>query len=231
MHSGGARDHSKCRKPREIRVCARPGCNNTREVVITSKLKYCSKKCANKNSGRKGKTYEEIYGDRAEEQRAKHRIPASEEKKAKQSASMKGKNTYPRTEESNRKRIEARKNNGKPWHSEEARRKYSTAMQGEKNPAWRGGIWDDPYPEEFRRVRKKVKTRDDYQCQLCGRTEIIEKKELGRGLPVHHIDYDKENCNSENLITLCCSCNSRVNFNREYWTEFFKLKLVIRKAS
>ena len=70
-------------------------------------------------------------------------------------------------------------------------------------------------------MRKEVKARDGYQCRLCGRTEIDEKKELGRGLPVHHIDYDIQNSRAENLITLCCSCNSKVNANREYWKNYF----------
>lgn len=54
---------------------------------------------------------------------------------------------------------------------------------------------------------------------------IDEMKELNRGLPVHHIDYDTENNQENNLITLCCSCNAKVNSNREDWTKFFQKKL------
>ena len=50
---------------------------------------------------------------------------------------------------------------------------------------------------------------------------------LGEALTVHHIDYDKENCKENNLITLCKQCNSRVNFNRKYWTNYFKSKELI----
>ena len=40
----------------------------------------------------------------------------------------------------------------------------------------------------------------------------------------NHINYDKQNCNPKNLITLCHSCNSKVNKNRKYWTNYFKNK-------
>ena len=36
---------SRKKLPRETRICARPGCNTTREVIITSKLRYCSREC------------------------------------------------------------------------------------------------------------------------------------------------------------------------------------------
>ena len=38
---------------------------------------------------------------------------------------------------------------------------------------------------------------------------------------VHYIDYNKQNRNPNNLITLCNSCNAKVNFNRNYWKNFF----------
>ena len=40
-------------------------------------------------------------------------------------------------------------------------------------------------------------------------------------LKKNHIDYDKKNCNPENLITLCNHCNIKVNKNRDYWTKHF----------
>ena len=38
---------------------------------------------------------------------------------------------------------------------------------------------------------------------------------------IHHIDYDKQSCKDNNLITLCSSCNSVVNYNRDYWYAYF----------
>ena len=39
---------------------------------------------------------------------------------------------------------------------------------------------------------------------------------------VHHIDYDKNNSNPNNLIVLCKGCHAKTNFNREYWGSYFK---------
>ena len=41
------------------------------------------------------------------------------------------------------------------------------------------------------------------------------KQEFKKILAIHHIDYNKKNNKEENLITLCRSCNVKVNFNRK----------------
>lgn len=117
--------------------------------------------------------------------------------------------------------------------SEEIRRKYSESKKGKKNPMynkrgeycpnWKGGISFEPYPVTFNRELKElIRQRDNYQCQLCGMPEIenIEK------LSIHHIDYNKKDCLPSNLISLCRRCNAKVNYNREYWEEYFKRILV-----
>ena len=38
----------------------------------------------------------------------------------------------------------------------------------------------------------------------------------------NHIDYDKRNNDPKNLITLCHSCHSKTNYNRNYWINYFK---------
>jgi len=48
---------------------------------------------------------------------------------------------------------------------------------------------------------------------------------FGKVLTIHHIDYNKQNCKENNLITLCGSCNTRANFNRSYWVDFYKQKV------
>ena len=48
--------------------------------------------------------------------------------------------------------------------------------------------------------------------------------ESKKGKSVHHIDYNKQNCKENNLITLCLQCNNRVNSNRNYWKEYFQNK-------
>jgi len=47
---------------------------------------------------------------------------------------------------------------------------------------------------------------------------------------VHHIDYDKKNCDPENLITLCKNCHPKTNSNRGDWIEFFAKIILLRKS-
>ena len=62
------------------------------------------------------------------------------------------------------------------------------------------------------KLKKKIKERDGNCCQLCGETKKLE---------VHHIDYDKNNNNEDNLITLCKKCHGITNYNRGFWTQVF----------
>jgi len=116
-------------------------------------------------------------------------------------------------------------NNGKGMlgkhHSEESIEKMSINRKGkalrEKSSNWKGGVSFESYPVEWTQTLKRaIRERDNYICQNCSQY----------GDTVHHIDYDKKNCNPENLITLCRRCNSKVNFRREYWIEFFKQRFV-----
>jgi 5-methylcytosine-specific restriction endonuclease McrA len=50
-------------------------------------------------------------------------------------------------------------------------------------------------------------------------------------LTAHHIDYDKKNCDQQNLITLCSACNSKANFNRPYWQDFYASRPAKRGGS
>ena len=95
----------------------------------------------------------------------------------------------------------------------EVRFKDRMAKIGKKNPAWNGGISFMPYPPEFNVIlRESILVRDRFICRLCG-IKPEEKKELHP----HHIDYDKENCYPDNLITLCHSCHSKTNHHRKEW--------------
>jgi len=107
--------------------------------------------------------------------------------------------------------------------SDETLRKMSESQKGkyvgENNPNWKGGISFEPYAPEFnKQLKELIRQRDGYKCQLCGMPEC----ENIRKLDIHHIDYIKKNCLPDNLIALCNSCNAKVNFNRDYWTEYFK---------
>jgi len=100
--------------------------------------------------------------------------------------------------------------------SQNHKKKISKSLKGKKCYNWKGGISKLPYPFIFNDLLKtEIKKRDNYTCKECG-TQNIKK------LCVHHIDYNKENCKKNNLITLCFKCNSKVNFNREIWTNYFR---------
>ena len=111
--------------------------------------------------------------------------------------------------------------------SEERKRNHSNKMKGrfagKKHPNWKGGISKLPYCDKFDEpLKEAVRNRDNRLCQLCGKDENKEKQS------VHHIHYDKENCYPD-LICLCRSCNSKVNYNRKYYENWFMNKLNERK--
>ena len=90
---------------------------------------------------------------------------------------------------------------------------------GEKNSNWRNGSSCELYPLGWNKTfKEQIRYRDRYICQLCGDPEI----ECRRKLDVHHIDYDKKNISTDNLVSLCQSCHMKTNYNRKYWTVYFK---------
>ena len=118
------------------------------------------------------------------------------------------------TEEAKRKIKEKRK---LQVFSKERNEKISIFLTVKTNPSWIDGRSYLPYAPEFnRKLKEKIKQRDNYTCKKCFKT----RKELPY-LTVHHIDYNKKNSNIDNLITLCSSCNSIANKNREKWKEYF----------
>lgn len=88
----------------------------------------------------------------------------------------------------------------------------------ENHPNWQGGITVDPYSLEWTdELRKKVRIRDNYICQICSMTQEEHLIRYGCVLHVHHIDYNKQNCIDTNLITLCHKHHMETNSNRDYW--------------
>ena len=98
---------------------------------------------------------------------------------------------------------------------------------GEKNGNWQNGISFLPYSSEFtEQLKEQIRKDNNYKCVLCNKSQEKELIDMNRKLAIHHIDYNKENCDKNNLTSLCCECNSRVNFNRNYWQEFFNNKVL-----
>ena len=99
-------------------------------------------------------------------------------------------------------------------------------LKGKNNPNWQNGIGKLPYPFEFNdKLKEKIRKRDNYICQNCNITEEEHIIVFGIKLSVHHIDYIKNNCKEDNLITLCSGCNARANYNRDYWQEHYTVKV------
>lgn len=102
----------------------------------------------------------------------------------------------------------------------------SERMKGKNNPNWRGGILLNIYSKDWKECLKNIiKERDDKICQICGikinGPRRIKSNPSKNWLVVHHIDYNKKNSNSENLITLCDRCHKKTNFNRKDWIKYF----------
>lgn len=100
--------------------------------------------------------------------------------------------------------------------------------KGDRVASWKGGISDLPYAPGWNRIKYQIRERDNYQCQICGRTFIDDKK--SRHLHTHHINYDKMDLSPENLIAACDSCNSRANFDREFWEDVLMHRNVFFKG-
>lgn len=119
------------------------------------------------------------------------------------------------TEEVVKKRVEAMS-----WyrHSMGTKVKIGAANSGEENGNWNGGASREPYALIWGSglFKKSIRERDGHSCQNP------ECKKNCSVLSIHHIDYDKNNCNPNNLITLCVSCNARANFNRDFWEAGYK---------
>lgn len=86
-------------------------------------------------------------------------------------------------------------------------------ISGIKNPNWKHGLSNLPYPSCFNeKLKTRIKVRDSFKCQRCFKIKYLS---------VHHIDYNKNNCKPNNLITLCRRCNSLANGDRDYWFAYY----------
>lgn len=124
------------------------------------------------------------------------------------------------------------------WYYGEGRCKSCTALhkiqegkfygfkKGKDHIGYIDGRGYDKYPAIFNsKLKKIILKRDSYMCQYCNITLDEHFNKYHRRLHVHHIDYNKQNCKEDNLITLCHKCNLRANFNRDKWKEFYTNRL------
>lgn len=202
----------KYERPKEIRI----------KQGITMRLRK-------RNQGTKNYFYNKHFFGEENGMYGKH---PSETTKMKMSLASKGK---PKSEEHKIKMSLARKLFS---YSEESKRKMSETkkrlfaegklipMKAEKNPNWQGGIAHLPYKFEFNdALKEKIRERDNYTCQECNKNQF----DLNKKLAVHHIDYNKNNNFSHNLISLCNHCHGLTQVNREHWKKYFKMQMFIKE--
>jgi len=103
-------------------------------------------------------------------------------------------------------------------HTKASLKKIGESCEGDKHWNWQGGKSAEPYCFAWynRDFKDYVKERDGYKCMntLCWGTSS--------NLVIHHIDYNKMNCDPENVITLCRSCNPRAERNRKFWQKHYE---------
>lgn len=92
-----------------------------------------------------------------------------------------------------------------------SQRCMGSAYENEGNPSWKGGTSRLPYNHKFRdRLKMKIRERDKYTCYMCGRKNLTSFN-----AHVHHIDFNKINCEFDNLITICRWCHGSVSALRK----------------
>lgn len=99
---------------------------------------------------------------------------------------------------------------------------YKVLYTGENSPTWNGG--EKHYQGNWFQARDTARERDEYKCQICGKTEY----EIGKQLDVHHIKPyksfdDKFEANKiDNLICLCYKCHSFIHSNKNKDKKYIK---------
>ncbi len=100
-------------------------------------------------------------------------------------------------------------------------------MSGENHWNWRGGISDKAYPMGWcAALKKSIRQRDGYRCRVCDKSQQKNRQ----ALCVHHIDYDKDNLDPKNLVSLCSTCHGQTAGNRRHWQRYFKTMLAVRRS-
>ena len=102
-------------------------------------------------------------------------------------------------------------------HTKETKQKISLGHGGTGIP-YENSEYPPKWTEKF---KNKIRKRDNHQCQICGKKQKLNIEKLH----VHHIDYNKDDLNPANLISLCRSCHMKTNGDREIFKEYFGILL------
>jgi predicted DNA-binding protein YlxM (UPF0122 family) len=102
---------------------------------------------------------------------------------------------------------------------------YRTKLLGVNNPHYNGTNRHDYYGIIWHKIRDRIRRRDNYTCQKCGKNE----NELSYKLVVHHKKSTKhfqtliKAHKYNNLICLCRECHTWVHSNKNIYN-LYKIK-------
>lgn len=178
--------------------------------------KYCSRDCSERRKPFNGKHHTLEAKIRMSKSRLGTKLTEEHKQKIRESGCGKYKRSF--------KNIQDFVKRFKGKHLSEKRKKeIGDSKRGEKSNFWKGGVSFELYGIKFNgKLKEEVRKRDGYFCQQCK----YRQKQLGYKLYIHHIDYDKQNNNLDNLISLCRSCHAQTNFNRDDWTNYFRKEVI-----
>ena len=185
--------------------------NDIKKNIIIKICEYCGKEFEGYNTG--GKKYQKCCSIDCSNKSIAKEILETTCNQCGKSVIIKGKEHH---------RLKSKHGN---FCSVECVHKYnSDNFSGKNSSAWKGGISFLPYCYKFNDKRKKA-VRDFFNntCIICGKHQSEEMSQLH----VHHIYYNKDDgCDGSpfNLVSLCHSCHSATNHNREEW-EIYITKL------
>lgn len=60
------------------------------------------------------------------------------------------------------------------------------------------------YPKSWQKISNLLKEEKKFKCEHCG---APNNPSSGYALTVHHLDFNPENCDQNNLVVLCQRCH------------------------
>jgi hypothetical protein len=98
-------------------------------------------------------------------------------------------------------------------------------LSGKRNGRYVHGKSAKGYPAEFNWYLKDKIRRRDGGCVVCKIPADVYRAQAGHKLPVHHIDCDKTNNVTTNLVSVCKKCHGSMHGGpalRREWAEKFR---------